>query len=210
MLSPRTTRVPPRLHPFELEALERSRELEDIHDVSPQSPLDELEEYRSFDSQNASPYTKRRGEDNRRASPFKRRDTDRANKHKANDKIASVEELHASSTSIEILDNIRPSDIASIATQIRKSKENLADNHPMPGPSMTPEASKCLEEEFQILDEQIKAITVKSNQLVGSGSIQTLSSTSSSNEIEVISSEDIERKSTTQEFVVVNRHNNNR
>lgn len=187
MLSPRTTRVPPRLHPFELEALERTRELEDINDFSPQSPLDELEEFRNFDSQNASPYTKRRGEENRRASPFKRRDTDRANKHKANDKIASIEELHqpSSTSDIEILENVPP----------RNAKENLMHSQSMPGPSMSPEASQCLEDEFKILDAQVKAV-----------SVQTLSSTSS-NAIEVISSEDIERTSTShQEFVVVDRH----
>lgn len=203
MLSPRTSRVSPRLHPFEMEALERTRELEDIHDFSPQSPLDELEEFRSFDSQNASPYTKRRGEDHRRASPFKRRDTDRANKHKANENIASVEELHPNSISIEILE--RPSDIATTLPHDKSSPKTLIHSKSLPGPSMTQEASKCLEEEFKIIDEQIQANTSNRNEL--GGSIQTLSSTGSSNAIEVISSEDIERISATQEFVVIDSCN---
>lgn len=194
----------PRLHPFEIEALDRTREIEDIHDMSPQSPLDELDEFRSFDSQNSSPYTKRRGEDSRRASPFKRRDTDRVKKHKANEKIASVEELHPNSISIETLEI--QSNIPPTATHLRNQKKDHSQY--VAGPSMTHEASKCLEEEMKILDEQIEAIKTRSKEI--EGSIQTISSISSSNEIEVICSEDIERVSTTQEFVVLETSNNNR
>uniref|UniRef100_A0A336MRI8 CSON003996 protein n=1 Tax=Culicoides sonorensis TaxID=179676 RepID=A0A336MRI8_CULSO len=215
VLSPRTSRVPPRLHPFELEALERSREIEDIYAYSPQSPLEELEEFRTFDSQNASPYTKRRGEDNRRASPFKRRDTERLNKQKIADRIASVEEIPDLAPNIDDNDdderNIKPSNIASIVCQIRQSKENLLSNEPKPGPSMSPEASKCLEEEFKLMDEALKINTDMKNESsnTATGSIKTLnSSSSSSNEIEVISSEDIERVSTGQEFIVIDRQNN--
>ncbi|XP_063698909.1 platelet glycoprotein V [Culicoides brevitarsis] len=175
VLSPRMSRLPPRMHPFEMEALERTRELEDIINFIPR-PLDEIEEFRQFDSQTASPYTKRRGEDHRRASPFNRRDQNRANKHKAN-KIASLEELHPDSGSIEVI-----------------IREPSVDT--LPGPSMTQDASKCLEDEIRNLDEQLEALEAESKkqQLMGEGiSIQTLPSTqsSSNNDIEVIGSEDI-------------------
>lgn len=189
VLSPRTsTRVVPRLHPFEIEDMERKRVLGDVQ---------EFEEYCTFESRNGSPYTKRKGEDSRRESPFKRRDASLKKKRLiSNSRTDSTNEVLTDEEHV-----VKASELTSVVFQIRKSKENLVDK---PGPSISLEASQCLDEEFKLLDE-MELKNMKEN-------VYFSDSDSSNNEIQLISRVEIETENLSikssdngsrQDFVII-------
>lgn len=178
--------MPPRLHPFELEALERNR-VSSTND-SPALPtfdrrFESAEEILVFNSRQTSPYTRRRTSG---GSKF-HRSTSAGSFNRSKDSFQRIGSLKRLSEKPELgSDGSKISSSASSLSatfvDLKPSKSGSAESSRL---EMTDEASKFLEEEMKMLEEIER---LKKNQNVDDSSSDN---SSDSDDIEVIKDDEV-------------------